>query len=386
MNQSSPSGAFPASPGRRPERTDSMRPASVGRGRADVYINGRFLTQKESGVQRFSLQLVRALDTRLSGGGRRWTLLVPPGARAVDLQHIAVREVGKGQGHGWDQLLRFHVGRGDLLVNLANSGPILRGRSLSVIHDAAVFRTPANFTRGYRTYHRLLGRLIAIRSRIATVSRFSRDELAIALGVEAHRIDVIPNSSEHLLAVSPDSSVLKELSLTPGEYFLAIGSPVANKNLARAIEAFRSLGEPDRRFVIVGSVDRAVFGASFERIPPGVVMAGGLSDAKMAALIREARALVFPSLYEGFGIPPLEAMQYGCPVLASDIPPVREVCADAAVFFDPLDIVSIAAAMRRSIDEPSLRADLARRGSERVQHYSWSASAELLQSAVDRLD
>lgn len=354
--------------------------------RGAVVFNGRFLTQKESGVQRFSYQLLKALDALLArdgDGGRRWVLLVPPGARPVPFSRIEVREVGQGGGHRWDQALRFHCHRDDVMVNLANSGPLLRGRSLSVIHDAAVFRTPANFTFGYRTFHRILGRLLALRARIGTVSNFSRGELAISLGLAADRIAVIPNSSEHLLDVVPDPTVLADLGLERRGYFLAIGSPVPNKNLVRAIEAFGRLERGRQRFVVVGSVDRAVFGDGLSRIPEDVVMAGGISDAKMTALLQNARALVFPSLYEGFGIPPLEAMQHGCPVVASRIPPVQEVCGDAVVYFDPLAGDSIAAAMRRLIDEPGLAEDLVARGRERVKRFSWASSAELLRRAVD---
>lgn len=167
----------------------------------DVYINGRFLTQRGSGVQRFARQLVLAMDAELEQntgnirGWRRWYLLVPRGTgQWPALRCIAVREVGAAPGHLWDQLLRFHCGSRDILVNLANSGPVLRGRSITILHDAAVFRTPGNFTRAYRLFHQCLGRLLALRSAIGTVSEFSRGELQAALGIHDDRIFVVPNS------------------------------------------------------------------------------------------------------------------------------------------------------------------------------------------------
>src|SRR5207253_10324987 len=137
---------------------------------------------------------------------------------------------------------------------------VLRGRSITILHDAAVYRTPLNFSRAYRLFHRLLGRLIARRSVIGTVSQFSKRELADALHLDPKRIFVVPNSCEHLGAVTPDDSVLARLALVPKRYFLAIGSPVRNKNLGVAIAAFKRLANPDQRFVIVGAVDTAVFG------------------------------------------------------------------------------------------------------------------------------
>jgi hypothetical protein len=364
-------------------------PAALARPRGDVYVNGRFLGQRGSGVQRFARQLVQAIDAELAAGappGRRWVLLVPPGVTALPaLKAMEVRTAGALRGHLWDQGLRFQCRRVDILVNLANSGPVLRGRSISILHDAAVFRTPSNFTRAYRLFHQGLGRLLALRSVIGTVSQFSRAELSETLGVAEDRIFVVPNSCEHLRAVVPDATVLQRLGLLAGRYFLAIGSPVPNKNLAAAVEAYTRLQAPDLRFVIVGAVDGRVFGATSAALPPGVVLAGALADEAVTALLRDATALVFPSLYEGFGIPPLEAMMNRCPVIASDIPPVVEACADAVLYFDPCSTASMTHAFRRALDEPGLLAELVERGVARAQLYSWQRSARLLMAAVERM-
>lgn len=361
-----------------------------------VCINGRFLAQRPSGVQRFAGELVKALDAELAQGrgghiAEHWQLLVPPGVTAWPaLRCIRVRQVGhlgsRLGGPLWDQLLRWHCGADDLLVNLANGGPVLRGNSLCVIHDAAVYRTPLNFTRSYRGFHQLLGRLLARRSRIATVSHFSRQELAEVLDLPVGRIAVVPNGSEHLRGVVPDASVLQELRLQPQRFFLFVGSPVPNKNLGTAIAAFARLGEPGVCFVIVGAVDEAVFGRERQALPPGVVMAGRLSDAQVAALLREARALVFPSRYEGFGIPPLEAMLQRCPVIASDIPPVREVCADAALYFDPASPEALCRRMRQALADPAALHALAQRGEERVRLFSWQRSAQRLLDTLAAMD
>jgi glycosyltransferase involved in cell wall biosynthesis len=357
-----------------------------------VCINGRFLTQRTSGVQRFATELVKALDAALAAGqgghiAKQWQLLVPPGDWDVPaLRCIQVRQVGRGRGHLWDQLLRWHCHRNDLLVNLGNSGPVLRGRSLSVIHDAAVYRTPLNFTRGYRSFHQALGRLLALRSHIATVSDFSRSELSQVLHIPARRIAVVPNGSEHLRGVEPDPSALQRLGLQSQRFLLFIGSPVPNKNLVTAVRAFCQLQLPDVRFVIVGAADSSVFGQGLQLLPPGVVLAGRLSDAQVAALLQRAHALVFPSLYEGFGIPPLEAMLHGCPVIASDIPPVREVCGDAVLYFDPTNAAALAQRMRQALEDPAALWPLTERGQERVSLFSWQRSAQCLLEALALVD
>jgi glycosyltransferase involved in cell wall biosynthesis len=355
-----------------------------------VCINGRFLSQRGSGVQRFARQLVIALDAELSDRVhpiRKWVLLVPPGAKALpQLENIAIRTVGSMRGHLWDQLLRFSCNREDILVNLANSGPILRRRSIAIVHDAAVFRTPQNFTRAYRLFHQCLGRMLALRSVIGTVSQFSRSELSETLGIDLARIFVVPNSCEHMRDVAPDHTVLQKLGVTPGRFFLAIGSPVPNKNLRTAIEAFARLSTPEQRFVIVGAVDTAVFGQGLKDTPSGVVLAGSIPDEQVTALLRHATALVFPSLYEGFGIPPLEAMLNHCPVIASNIPPVVEVCGEAVLYFDPSSVESLVQAFRRALNEPTLLRSLVDRGDTRAALYSWQRSAKLLMEAVEQID
>jgi len=301
-----------------------------------VCVNGRFLTQTTSGVQRFCRELLAAVDEHLQqhagiASAQAWELWVPAGARDLpSYRAIRVRHFDEPAGHAWDQRLRRHAAPEDILVNLANGGPILRGNSLSVIHDAAVYRTPGNFTRAYAFFHRMLGRLVAWRSRVCTVSEFSRGELAEVLGLRRDDIAVVPNGGEHLTRVTPDDGVVERLGLRDRGFFLFIGSPAPNKNLRAAIEAFADPRLKDWPFIIVGSLDLGVFGTATSVLPANVRTTGRLSDEEVAGLLRHARALVFPSLYEGFGIPPLEAMLVGCPVLASDIPPVREVCGQAA--------------------------------------------------------
>lgn len=356
-----------------------------------VGVNGRFLTQPTSGVQRFCRELLAAVDKHLhehpaSAQGLTWELWVPAGARDLPTyQAIRLRQFEDKPGHAWDQLLRRHATADDILVNLANGGPVLRGRSLSVIHDAAVYRTPANFTRAYAFFHRMLGRMLAWRSRVCTVSEFSRAELAEVLGLRRQDIAVIHNGGEHLGRVSPDDSVVERLGLRDRGFFLFIGSPAPNKNLQTAIKAFADARLKDWPFVIVGSLDLSVFGAASSELPPNVRTTGRLSDEEVAGLLRHARALVFPSLYEGFGIPPLEAMLAGCPVLASDIAPVREVCGQAAWFFEPRDASALTALVLRATHDEAGLGDLAALGLARGAHFTWGRSAQALLDVVGQV-
>lgn len=356
------------------------------------FINGRFLTQKTSGVQRFAREIVKAVDRHLAdkGSTEDWVLLAPEGAVFdMELSTIKQRHTGNLSGHLWEQIQLFSASRRGKLINLCNSGPVLHGGSLTVIHDAMIFRTPENFSRAYRAAHGTLGHVLSRRSRIATVSEFSKRELGKTIG--AKNVVVIPNSCEHLATISSDETVLNRLALTAGRYLLFVGSPTPNKNIQRAIEAIGIMGNKAPDFVVVGAAASSVFksevpGTGEEPArPAGVKFTGRLTDEEIVALYSQAAALVFPSLYEGFGIPPLEAMLLGCPVLSSRIEPAKEVCGDAALYFDPLDARDIVRSIDRLTQNPELRVEMIARGHARASAFSWDRSADALLDAVSDL-
>ncbi|WP_420103476.1 glycosyltransferase family 4 protein [Bosea sp. (in: a-proteobacteria)] len=358
----------------------------------EIFINGRFLSQALTGVQRYATELVKALDELIVAGslpaplnGARFTLLLPPNA-ATELPLAAIRQrrVGRMKGHAWDQIDLARAARGGILVSLANSGPALHRRHLIVLHDAQVYRHPEFFSRSYLLLHRTLGRLYARMAQLGTVSYFSRRELAAALSVPEDRLSVIPNSAEHLRSIVPDGSIIGKLGLAPKRFFLAVGSMNRNKNIAVAIEAAKLLARPDYPLVVVGGGNQQVFGGG-QGSGDGAIWAGRLSDAEIAALYQNATAFVFPSLYEGFGLPPLEAMTFGCPVLASTAEALMEVCAEAACYFDPRDAAALARLMQERIDGVPPLDLLEAKQSQRLAHYSWRASAEALTRAVSAL-
>lgn len=352
-----------------------------------VYINGRFLTRNMTGVERYATELLTALDTILAREGsddETWTILAPKGVdpASTSFRHIGLQVGGRGGGHAWEQLSLPGLAADGVLLNLANSGPLRHRRSFTVIHDAIVYRMPKLFALRYRSLHQTLGWALSRLSRLGTVSQFSRRELAAVFRIDPSRIAVLPNGSDHLGQVQPDGGILERFSLRRDGFFLFVGSPAPHKNLERTLRAYASLGETDRAFVIVGSSQANVFGKTHEPLPAGAVAAGRLSDAEVAALYANATALVFPSLYEGFGIPPLEAMTYGAPVLAADVPPIREVCGSAATYFDPLSEPEMAAAMRAASGTGRDAAFPEAEARERLRSFQWQDTARKLREAV----
>jgi glycosyltransferase involved in cell wall biosynthesis len=359
-----------------------------------IYINGRFLTQNRTGVQRYSREVVTAIDRLLQQQDcpqvlrdTEWVLLAPPGAECdVPLDRIEIRKIGKGDGHPWEQThLAKHSWSGRLL-SPASSGPIWHPRQIVVLHDAGIYSAPAGYSRKYRIVHRVLDRLLARRAQIATVSYFSQTELGRCLRIPDKDILLAPNGTDHLRTVLPDAAVVDRLGLEAGKYFVTLGLSTANKNIPLAIEAFRLLGRPDTRLVVIGKGSSRVFGSQNLESNPGVIFTGRLTDEEVTGLLRSATALLFPSRYEGFGIPSLEAMLQGCPVIASTAPGIMEVCGDAALHFHPDNSGMLQDLMRRVLDNPDVAATMRARGHCRPDMYRWDATAAVFIEALERLD
>ena len=348
-----------------------------------IFINGRFLSQSLTGVQRYAAEMVKAMDRLLAAGEAaqplleaEWLLLTPPNAKAaLDLAVFGTRQVGRRTGHAWDQVDLARAAAGGRLISLANSGPVLHRNHLVVLHDAQVFRRPDFFSRSYLMLHRTLGHLLARTATIATVSDFSRRELAAALRLTPSAIPVFSNSAEHFAATVPDFGIIDRLRLAPHRYFLFVGSMTKNKNVSLAIQASERLGRLDIPLVVVGGDNSKVFSDGPTAAKAGVVMAGRLSDEEIAALFSRANAFIFPSLYEGFGVPPLEAMFFACPVIASTAEAVRETCGDAAAYFDPLNVNELHQRMLERIAAGGISGPERQKQETRLLAYSWAKSA-----------
>jgi glycosyltransferase involved in cell wall biosynthesis len=221
------------------------------------------------------------------------------------------------------------------------------------VHDLAVLRHPETFNLWTRLYSRLCVSRVARAARLLiAVSEHTKCEVVELLGVPEQRIRVVPNGVAEVF--TPDGPA------EPGDYVLAVGTIEPRKNLGRLAEAARRLGVELR---VVGAP-----GWGHVELGAGVRRLGRVGDDELAKLYRGARCLAYPSLYEGFGIPIVEAMASGTPVVTSRGGATEEVAGGAAVLVDPLDPASIAAGM----EEASARRDeLVRAGLERAHAFRW---------------
>lgn len=353
-----------------------------------IFVNGRFLGRPVTGVERFASMILRQVDEQLgnpASSRAQWIILAPKGVERPNWWRQGFEAIGSAQGHAWEQWnLAWHAREG-VLVNLCNSGPVTLRRSLTIIHDALPYDMPGNFRASYRLLHQNLGRLIARRSTIATVSEFSRNRLAEKLNLPPKRIAVIPNAADHMNSLTEDRQILADLNLSGRRFFLFVGSLAPNKDIATALAGYSRLNRNDIPFVIVGASGKSFAASGLPESVPGVLLPGRLNDEALVTLYRSAHALIFPSIYEGFGIPPLEAMQSGCNVIASDIASSREVCGDAAQYFPPGDIAALSTRMQEALDMPDWRTVNASMLRNRAALFSWERSAGTLREHVNAL-
>jgi glycosyltransferase involved in cell wall biosynthesis len=342
---------------------------------APILINGRFLSQPQSGVQRFACEITAALLAR----DRNINVVVPPGTQLDgSISWDRVRAVGKRRGQAWEQLdLPQHIG-GAVLLNLGNTAPLRARRQVVVIHDAGWAATPEAYTRAFRVWYRTLQMLLVRTSaRLVTVSAFARAEIARTLRVDPARITVVPEGAEHITRLPPDPAVLEHAALARGRYVLAIGNIAAHKNLPALRELARALAGRGQMLAIAGASAAGVFRNGAD-LPQPARLLGRPDDPKLRALYEHAACLVFPSLYEGFGLPAVEAMACRCPVAAADIQGLRETCGEAATYFNPRSSASIAETVLALLDDPARAEAMREAGAARAAKFTWSRAADAL--------
>lgn len=344
-------------------------------------INGRFGGQQVTGVQRVAHGLLRSLDAHANLPGD-WLLLSPAGVRWEPLARIGVEvpRVLPGAGHLWEQTaVAAAAARGARVLNMAGSGPWFGGPQVSWLHDAAVFDHPQGYRPAFVRWYRALFRHRARRGDVlVTPSQHARERLAHHLAVPPSRLHVVLHGADHLDGVVAAPGLLARLALQRDAYWLCVASSNPNKNVARLLRAHQRAGG-GLPLVWVGRGNDRVFGQSVQ-VPTGadVRWLPDASDAELKALLLGARALVVPSIVEGFGLPALEALRAGCAVLAARAGALPEVCGDAALYVDPLSEEAIAEGLERLCRDDSLVARLRAAGPRRAASFTWARSATML--------
>jgi len=341
---------------------------------AGFAINGRFLTQRVTGVQRYARNVVAAIDASLEERGQAATIIAPRRADDPGLPALPLVRAGHLSGHGWEQF-ELPIAASGQLLNLCNTAPLAKSEQIVCIHDANVFTAPGSYGPAFRAlYTRLQPLLVRRAARIATVSHASARQLARHLPIRADQIAVLPNGHEHALAWRPERAETAPalLASRAGRRFvLALGSRARHKNLGLLIDIAPRLGESGIDVLIAGG-EGDVFAPEVLRAVPNVQHLGRLSDDDLAYLMDRALCLAFPSLAEGFGLPIVEAMARGCPVVASDCASMPEVCGNAALLAAPTQPEAWTRQILTLAGSSELREELSGKGREQVASFSWA--------------
>ena len=284
----------------------------------------------------------------------------------------------------------IHRGRVDLVHGFGNVMPLGPGlRRTVTIHDCIHFTHPETTSRVLAMGMRALIRAAVRRAdRIITVSDSTASDLRGLLGVPADKIDVIHSGPGVPVArtPTPEGELRHRLRIPAGHIVLAVSARRPHKNLERLIRAVAAV--PDCILVLPGyptDYDRGLRAIAEDLgIAERVVFCGWVDDADLEGLYAAATCVTVPSLVEGFGLPVLEAMRRGVPVIASDIPVLREVGGDMAVFVDPCNVPDIADAIRRVSEDGQLHGALATGGRLRAQEFSWKACADATAASYRR--
>ena len=345
-----------------------------------IAVNARFLTQPLTGVQRFALEISRALQSLC---GKNNILFFSPSNILLqsEAKELNVEIIGKHTGHLWEQIdLPRHLKKNGnpLLINLCNVAPIFYSNKLSTLHDITYIRYPHTYSKAFRWFYRITMPLVLKTSKhIFTVSEFSKKEITSHYHIPQNKITVVYNAVDKKFRPQPDNALKKE------NYLLAVSSVKESKNFALILNAFEVLSKQrdDLKLFIVGDLKQG----NFSNIDlnkfvnhPRIKFLGRVDDNQLIKLYSNANAFLFPSLYEGFGIPVLEAQACGCPVIASNTASLPEVLQDSAEFVNPQDPADLTRAISKIVTHCEYKNQLIDKGFQNLERFSWEKSGNTI--------
>lgn len=348
----------------------------------DILINARFMSGKVSSVrtvaEQLSIALFKVAEQR--GQADRFRLVGPPSLEpqmaAFGLPYLVH---GTRSGVRWEQMELPKISRTATIVGFFNSVPIFGRGYVTMLHDAQVFLSPHSYRLAIRLWRRLLSRAAGLgRRQILTVSEFSKSELVDLRIAPADRVHVIHNGVGHLRACAPDTDSLARLGLVGRPFFVGLATLLPHKNVKVLMQAFADPRLAGAQLVLTGKATRDDFEAAGISVPSNVSFPGFVDEGTLRSLYEQSVAVCTPSLTEGFGLPPLEAMTLGSTAIVAPCAALPEVCGDAAIYADAHSPQAWADAMNRLLEDPAVRADFVAKGQQNVKAFTWEKSAERL--------
>jgi len=324
-----------------------------------VTIDGRALAGNRTGIGVHTAEIARRLDG---------SPLIASHAEIADrsgLERCRFRVDPMALGVAWQQIVLPRIANEGVLWAPHGTLPLaLRIPSVATLHDFSSLTMPLRHrVKTMLSFNLFIGRSLQMATRIAAVSRVVAEEAVRWFGVSRGRIEIVPNGVDDFFTPDGDED----------DYVLFVGTIEPRKGLDDLLAVWDSLPAPRPRLILCGDA-----GWGNVPLPRGADVTGYVDRTRLRELYRHARAFVYPSRYEGFGIPPLEAMACGAPVIATRTGAIPEYAEGAALLIDPGDRAALRDALVRLLREPALRRDLRVLGAGRARTYTWDRSAALM--------
>lgn len=343
-----------------------------------IAINGRFVARRTTGQERFATEVVKELDKICDEN--EFVLVIPNYANFDEnLKRIKIKKYGNLKSHFWEQIdfAEYVIHNKVESLNLCTIQPLIKP-GIVCIHDISYKVNPQYFTTRYAKvsalWHRI-GYYVAAKNSdlIFTVTQYSKNQISEVYKVAPEKIIVVPNGWEHIKEKRSDMTIFNKLRLLKkGEYFISIGSLAPNKNLQWIFKAAKA--NPNKQFVIVGRASLEEYGIDTSKFRgDNIILTGYVSDEELKALLNNCRALIFPSVYEGFGIPPLEALALGKEAIVAKASCLPEIFDGYVYYLDPSDAdIDIDSLMNSNVKSPE----------ELLQRYSYKRAAKIVYDAL----
>jgi glycosyltransferase involved in cell wall biosynthesis len=338
-----------------------------------IAINGRFLGHQQAGEYRYANEVMSRFRGRVA--------VIRP-----------VSTLRREVGHLWEQIVLPLRSQGKLLWSPCGTGPVVLDRQVVTIHDVLFADYPEWFSSEFVKFRNWLApRLIRNARKVLTVSEYSKNRIVALSGIERSRVAVVPNGVSESYWPRAAADIVEGCAAynIPERYILMVGSIEPRKNLPALLRAWQMTREQgtipkDVRLVIAGGIGKsAVFGnMRMEALPDAVTLTGYVDEKHLPALYSGSMAVVYPSLCEGFGLPVIEAMACGSPVITTKGGALPEVAGGCAELCDGTDISSIARALSRVLQSADYRKELTVRGIAWARQFSWQRSAQEIEDIL----
>lgn len=353
---------------------------------AEIFVNARFLTQPITGTQRFAIELCLELKNNFPN----LIYLTPNRVLHKDIaSQLDAKIIGKSKnGLFWEQIelpMFLQKKNKPLLLNLCNTAPLFYNNNIVSILDLSFHHHPEWFSKAaYYLYSTIIPRVAYKAKHIVTISEYSRQDISKTFKIPLERISLVYPSVPNIF-INQSNKIVN----TYGKYILSVSSLDPRKNFIGLIRAFKEANLKDVNLLIVGLENKIFANDNLKLLigdDPSIIFTGYMTDIDLIGLYQNAQFFVYPSFFEGFGIPPLEAMACDCPTLVSNATSLPEVCGEASEYIDPYSIMSIRDGIKKLLNNDLLRKDLRIKGRERIRHFIAHESAQAMKNIIDSLN